>query len=184
MKNFYKNIVFITLLLLAVISGSSQTGSDCKYLSVLTYIRTNTDINKRIKTFFPWAAKKKEKYVEFNLSDRVDFIGISYFREKIMSDTLKYRISEKLLTSDKEYYNRYFFESFKSEFLRNIVERNSSSLFLTFSKPIDNYLVVELGNFDPGINQKVKYGKGMQMFFLFDESGVITSVLYSGAAYN
>lgn len=184
MKGFYKNIVFTTFLLLTAISVSSQTGDKCKYLTVLTYIRTNTDINKKIKTFFPWAAKKKEKYVEFNLSDRVDFIGISYFKEKIMADTVRYGISEKLLAVDTEYYNKYSFESFRSEFLKKISERNSSSLFLTFSKTIDNYLVVELGNFDPEINQKVKYGKGMQMFFTFDESGVITNVLYSGAAYN
>lgn len=184
MKYFYKYITLAIFLLLIVISGNSQTGSDCKYMTVLTYIRTNSDINKKIKAFFPWAATKKEKYVEFNLSDRVDFIGISYFKDKIMADTFRYGISEKLLAVDTEYYNKYYFESFRSEFLKKIFERNGSSLFLTFSKPIDNYLVVELGDFDPEINQRVKYGKGMQMFFLFDETGVIKNVLYSGAAYN
>lgn len=184
MKNFCKNISVAIFILMTVMSVKSQTREDCKYLTVLTYIRTNAEINNKIKAFFPWAAKKKDKYVEFNLSDRIDFIGISYFKEKLKADTIGYGINEELLTTDTGYYKRYFFESFRSEFLKKIIERNGSSLFLTFSKPIDNYLVVELGNFDPEINQKVKYGKGMQMFFAFDESGVIKNVLYSGAAYN
>jgi hypothetical protein len=184
MKSAYKNMLGTTLLLLTFMLANSQTGDHCKYLTVLTYIRTNTEINDKVKVFFPRDTKKKDKYVEFVVSDRIDFIGISHFKEKLKANVDKYGINEELLTDDKAYYRKYFFESFKSNFLKKITERNSSKLLLTFSKPVENYLVVELGNFDPETNQKVKYGKGMLMFFTFHASGVIGEVLYSGAAYN
>lgn len=184
MKISYKKIIIQTLFLIAVISVNSQTSDQCKYLIVLTYIRTNTDINDKIKVFFPRTVRKKDKYVEFNLSDRVDFIGISHFKERIQADTIRYGITQELLNDNKAYIKKYFFESFRSDFLKKIAERNSSRLFLTFSKPVDNYLVAELGDFNPEINQKVKYGKGMLMFFKFDTSGIIEEVLYSGSAYN
>ncbi len=104
------------------------------------------------------------------------------------SNGLDYRsllgITEEMKNDEKLYYNKYFFESFISDFLQKLAQSNESKLFLTFSKPVENYLVIELGNFDPKINLKSKYGKAMLMLFKFDSSGFIENVLYSGVAYN
>lgn len=180
-KFIMKGTICITLAMWSVI-GLCQNSDDCKYLTVLTFLRTNKAINEKIKKFFPKHINKKDKYVEFNISNRIDFIGISSFKERLKEK--KYSIENDLIDDSGLYYKKVFFESFKSDFLENLIEHNNSKLYLTFSKPIKDYLVVELGDFDPAINLRVKYGKGMQMFFKFDSFGKIEDVLYSGAIYN
>lgn len=180
-RTFKRAIICITLTMWSVIA-LSQNSDDCKYLSVLTYLRTNKAVNEKIKVFFPRQVRKKDKYIDFNLSDRIDFIGISSFKERLKEK--KYIIDVELLDNSQLYYKKFYFESYNSDFLKRLVEQNSSNLFLTFSSPINDYLVVELGDFDPAINLRVKYGRGMQMFFKFDSRGRIEDVLFSGAAYN
>jgi len=182
MKTFKTLIALILVSSQTILIANCQTNDECKYLMVLTYLRTNKKINETIKTFFPKISNKKDKYVDFNLSNRIDFISISAFKDKLNGRDS--RINNDLLNDPNLYYKKYFFESFKSEFLDKIFQPNDSKLFLTFSKSVEDYLIVEIGNFNPEVNQKIKFGKGLLMLFEFDTLGVVKDVLISGAAYN
>jgi hypothetical protein len=148
---------------------------------VLNYFHTNAEVNEKIKHFFPTLIKKKDRYIEFKVSDRIDFHSIRHFYEQLKSKNLG--ISQDLL-DPSYFYKRYYFTSFNSVFLKKLLILNDSKLFLTFSKPFDKYLIVELGNFDPMLNRRVKFGKAMQVLFKFDSVGLVEDVLYSGVAYN
>jgi len=149
---------------------------------VLTYLRTNTKVNETIKAFFPKLTSKKSKYVDFNLSTRIDFMSISYFNEKLKNSDII--LEPELLENPKLYHKKYYFDSYESTFLSKIAQSNDSKLYLTFSKPIEDHLIVELGNFYPALNSKVKYGKELAMLFKFDSSGLVREVLFAGSAYN
>lgn len=182
MKLFKTILVFLAFNLLWCIMAFSQSGDDCKYLTVLTIFRTSTDINEKAKAFFPNIFKKKDKYIEFNLSDRIDFFGIGDFKEKLKSKN--WGINDSLLNNAKAYYKQYYFESFRSDFLRGLKFPKVSKLYLTLSKPVGDYLVAELSTFDPEQSQKIKFGKGLLFLFKFDEHGLIVDILYAGSAYN
>ena len=159
----------------------SQTPNDCRYLSALLYLHTNIKVSETIKLNFPKVTNKKEKYVEFHLANRVDFIGISPFKKGITSSDFK--IDEESFDNNL-YYKKYFFESYRSEFLKKLNVPNESKLYLRFSKPIENYLIAELGSYDPEIYRTAKFGFALLFFFEFDSNGLIENVLYSGLTYH
>jgi hypothetical protein len=160
----------------------SQSSDECKYSMTIAYLRTNIQINERIKLFFRKEVSKKDKYVDFNLSDRIDFFPISYFQEQL--NTKDYGIDKELINDSKMYYDRYYFKSFSSEFLSKIKSPNESKLFLTFSKPVGDHLVVELRNYNPALDGNRKFGKAMLIFIRFGSDGIIEDALFSGATYN
>jgi hypothetical protein len=118
-RTIKRAIICITLTMWSVIA-LSQNSDDCKYLSVLTYLRTNKAVNKKIKDFFPRKVRKKDKYIDFNLSDRIDFIGISSFKERLKEK--KYIIDVELLGNSQLYYKEFYFESYNCDFLKSLVE--------------------------------------------------------------
>jgi hypothetical protein len=162
--------------------ASAQSQDDCKYLAVLTYLRTNKDVNSKIKSVFPKLTKRRTAFVDFNLSSRVDFLGIGVFANKL--DSSVHGVSPDSAQNEKQYYEKYFFESYTSDYLEKLIFGSDAKLFLTFSRPVDDYLVAEIGNFDPKVNRKVKMGLGLKMFFKFGSDGSIQHTLYGVSAYN
>ena len=181
MKMLKPQFVFIFFLSMISNSVRSQTNDECRYLMVLNYLQSSMVVKQKADLYFREIVDKKDKYIELNLSDRIDFLGISLFREQLK---IKNYGIETELNNDSLYYVRYSFKSFRSEFLRKIRAPNNSKLFLTFSKPVDDYLVVELRNYDPEMDGNRKFGKALQLFFKFDSAGIIADVLFAGAAYN
>ena len=176
-------LILISFLFLAEAS-MSQSVDECKYLSALTYLRTNANINERIKGLFSRIKiiNKKDRFVEFNLSNRVDYLSIYDFKETLNSKD--FGISKELINDNKLFYTKYFFESFRSEFLKKIIDSNESKLFLTFSKPFDNYLLAIIGNSNPDLTGTFRMGLGMTILFRFNSSGLVEDVLCSAAAFN
>ena len=89
-----------------------------------------------------------------------------------------------LINNFQLFYNKYYFISFRSDFLKKVIqhsEPDKEKLYLTFSKPIDNYLIVELESLDPQLHPKL--GKVMQMLFKFNSNGLIEEGLYTWASY-
>lgn len=177
------SLLFI-LFLLAGLSSEGQSNDDCKYLMVLTYLRTNVKANQEIKTVFSRmkVARKNDRFVEFNLSDRIDFLGIDLFKKQL--DSTNFGISQEFINDPYKYYEKYFFKSFRSDFLKRTMERNDSKLFLTFSKPVNNLLIAELGYTRPEVKEIRKFGLAIQFLFKFDSTGQIENVLYASTAYN
>lgn len=182
MKYLKKYLIVIIIFSLSTKSAKSQSNDECKYLMVLTYLRTNEQINEHLKgMFFRHKKSKKSKFVEFNLNNQIEFIGIGHFRDSLNSRD--YGISKELVNDNKLYRDSFYFERFRLQFLDKLIEPNPSSLYLTFSKSVGNILVAAIGNMDPklyGVNQ---WGLGLTMLFKFDSLGLIENVFYYGAAY-
>jgi hypothetical protein len=82
------------------------------------------------------------------------------------------------------YLAKYYFQSYESKFLAKLLVSNESGIYLTFSRPLGNYIVAAMGNMNPEINGGVnKFGLSMTMLFEFDSLGIVSHVFYYGAAY-
>jgi len=166
------------------IKANAQTISEDRYLLALIYLQTNEEINAEIKRIFPKVSRKKDSFVKLQISDRISFLRLLYFRDQLTKNN--YRINSNLISNSKMYYDKYYFKPYEDKLLKSISSfgSNDSPLFLTFSKPVDNYLVAEISRFNPKEMTSIKFGKAMQLFFKFDANGFIEDVLYTGCQYN
>ena len=180
----FKRLILITFpLFLLGISAKSQSQDECKYLMVLTYLRTNTRINDQLKAlFFRHKKERRNKiYVDFELSKKVEFIGLNYFKDSVSNEELG--INKELISNNDLYLAKYFFQPYESKFLDKLLISNDSGIYLTFSRPVGNYIVAAMGNMNPEINGGVnKFGLSMTMLFEFDSLGIVSHVFYYGAA--
>jgi hypothetical protein len=183
-KSYYKYIITAILFSLSLGSAKSQSIDECKYLMVLNYLKTNLTVNERLKLMFVKSklANKKDKYVEFKISPKIIFISLGGFRDSLKSSELG--ISSELIESYDRFREKYHFSSFKSDFLKKIAEPNDSQLYLTFSKPIGNFLVVEIGSTDPEMIGVRQFGIGVTLLFIFDSSGFIQKTFDQYGVYN
>ena len=151
----------------------------------LAYLRTNLKINERIREIFvkhKVISKKSDRYVEFRLSDKIQFISLSRFLDSLNSEELG--INKESFLNSKVFYDKFYFARYNSTFLSKLIEQNSSKLYLTFSKPVGNFLLAGIANADPEINGYGSFSLGLTMLFIFDNSGFIKRVLYAGAMFN
>ena len=178
-----KKYIIPCILLSFSISAKSQFPEECRYLSVLTYLRTNTGINTSIKSQFFKGQKnhKKDKFVHFQINDSVTFLNIYDFLDQLYLKEIG--ISQDLISNPQLYKDKYYFKPYKSEFLSKIDEDSTSFIYLTFSKPIDNYIIVEFGNMNPKLYGVKQWGLGLSILFKFNSLGLIEDKLYYGAAY-
>lgn len=151
----------------------SRSTDECKYFQILTYLHTNKKANQQIKKYSRNLVNKKVKFIEFNVSPWIDFHGIREFKDRI-SDSVG--IAKELIVDEKLFFQMYSFNFFKSNILDRI-ERNESKLFLSFSKPIGNCLVVELLNFNTEILEVENLGEKLKCF-LFLISLVISRMFF------
>lgn len=159
----------------------SQT-SDCKYLAVIAFLRTNEEANKKIKTYFPKLVSRKDKFIEFNISAEVSFLALDFFKKQLKESD--YEIPIGYINNTQLYFDSNFFKTYKSDFLEKVIELNKAKLFLNFSKPVNNFLITEFTVDDPARNMGRKDGLAMELLFIFDSHGLIKNVLYSGSAYD
>ena len=173
-----KSILLIGILFFLTNSIFSQTVDNCKILTALNYFKSNDQFKKKIYAFFP--KFRKSKVVQFNLSSRIMFIDISTFADQFKAKgyNVDYLLSYELFTK------KYDFVSFKYPFLDSLIIPNTSTLFLSFSKPSQNFLIGEFGIGDPESKSLTKFGKIMKVFFRFTNEGLISDIIYAGAIYN
>jgi len=175
-------IILLSFLFVFTKPVFAQSGDECKYFEVLTYLHTNRTINEQIKKYSLGIVKLKTKFVEFNVSPWVEFLQIVDFRDRANPDNVS--ISKELINDDKLFYKKYYFDPFKSHLLDSVIERNESKLYLTFSKPIENFLIAEILNFNSEMLRGAKYGRGVRMLFIFNSTGSIKNVIFNNALYH
>jgi hypothetical protein len=184
MKSLSKYLLFLSALTFLGNQAKSQSNDECKYLMVLNYLRTNIKVNERLKLMFVKRklANKRDKYVDFKISPKVTFMSLGGFRDSLKSSELG--ISEVLIENYERFRDKYYFSSLNLDFLKKIDQANNSQLYLTFSKPIGNFLVVEIGSTDPEIIGIRHFGIGVTLLFIFDSSGFILKVFDQYGVYN
>lgn len=170
------------ILLLVSTCLFSQSNDECKYFTVLTYLKTNTAINKQIKEYTSFWKTKKFKFLDMNVSPWVEFIEIRQFKDKIIPDSIG--LSKEIVSDDRLYYKAYNFEPFKSGLLAETIEENDSKLYLTFSKVIGNTLLIEILNSKNELPRGRRRGGGVKILFVFNPSGAIKTVLLNTVVYN
>jgi hypothetical protein len=126
--------------------------------------------------------KKKQLFVDFGLYEKVTFLNIAGFEARLKEK--KYLLNDTLINNPNLYYKRYYFIPYESEMLRQLKWNTESKLFLSFSKPIDNYLIAEVTDFDPNKYGGSKFGKGMKMFIKLNTVGLVDDILFTGAVFN
>ena len=182
-----KNAI-LSLILLSLFSYNSnaQSSEDCKYLMILNYLHSNATIIEKIKGLYKQIGliNKKEKHVDFKIVDTVEFFYLSTFR---FHDTLKSSelgLEQNLIDSSNLYRKNFYFEPFESPFLKRVSFRKDSHLYLTFSKPIANYVIVELNNKRNNPRSMRKTGLGMSILFIYDSNGFIVRTSIQSGVYN
>lgn len=183
-----KLIYLLIFILCCQTSLSQESATDTKYLKALIYLKTNTSINEKLQVFQKkWIKKnnsRKKCFVEFNLAQDVDFMPIFDFRNKI--DYSKCDLDKELIEDMYLYKEKYFFESFKIPLFRELVSENSSRLYLTFSKPVGNYLIAEFKVRDKNYKYDMpvlKNGPALHLLIFFND-GAISDVYTAGSYYN
>jgi hypothetical protein len=177
--------VLSLIFVLFIVGGTSypQTNDECKYFQVITFIKTNAELNSQIKDFLTLDKKsKKEKFIEINISPWIQFIEFRQFKDKVSADSVD--VSKEIISDDRLYYKTYYFEPYRSTFLESTTGKTAAKLYLTFSKMVGNTLLVEILNFDNHPNIIRRIGSGVKILFVFDQAGLIKSTLFARIAYN
>lgn len=179
-------ILSLTILLLLSYNSRAQSSEDFKYLMILNYLNSDSTIIEKIKGLYKQIGliSKKEKHVDFKIVDTVAFFYLSTFK---FHDTLKSSelgIEQTLIDSSNLYREKFYFEPYESPFLKRLSSRKDSPLYLTFSKPIGNYVIVELNNKRNNPIGMRKVGLAMSILFIFDTDGFIQRTSIQSGVYN
>jgi hypothetical protein len=105
---------FIGLLLITEIVYGQET-ENCKFLSALTYVMSNKVINGQLTAIFLNKKSRKRK-MEFTVSDRVAFIGISGL-EKELQEKKYFPTAE---CDQSAFRQKYSFKTYTSPFLSTL----------------------------------------------------------------
>jgi hypothetical protein len=179
---------FLSLLipLLLSIKSNSQSSDDFKYLMILNYLHSDSTIIETIKGLYSQVKliSKKTKHVEFNIISRVEFFYLSTFRFHDSLKSSELGIDQNLIDNYKLYRDEFYFTPFESSFLKKVSYSNSSPLFLTFSKPIGNYVIVELCDRKNEPDSIRRFGLTMSILFIFDSTGFIKRISIQSGVYN
>lgn len=185
MNTQIKYIVPLIVLLFFSRHSSAQITDEYKYLMVLNYLHTDSFAKSHIKSLFITnRSKKYRKHMnsEFNIVDKIEFISLGGFKDSLMSSELG--INQNLIDDYKLYKEKYYFDQFESSFLKALPSSSTGSLYLSFSKPVGNYVTAVLGDRSPKWTGVRQFGIAMTYLFIFDSSGFIKRVLTHAATYN
>ncbi|MFN8292060.1 MAG: hypothetical protein U0U70_17535 [Chitinophagaceae bacterium] len=160
-----------------------QNDTECKYLQVVAYMTTNSQFNDQIKTYLTLNKnEKKQKVFEFNVTPWIQFIELREFKNKVSADSTG--IEKETIAYEKMFFKKYNFEPYKSSYLEKIFTKNSSRYFLTFSRIINNILLVEILNFENHPKGIRRIGSGVKILFHFDQTEVISKYQITSVHYN
>lgn len=171
--------LFCVLLLFVFLAPAygQDKAIDGKYFSALLYLKTNKQINDDIHSNFRrLAGKKKITFVEFNVSNKVEFLDLAPFKERIAIS--KKGIPFDHLDNFDSYRKDYYFVPFYTQ-LNKVIKPNESKLHITFSKPMDNYLVLEIRTANPKFSINSKSNVKMRILLTFDENNIVTGYFQS-----
>lgn len=188
MMNFMRflscmKLALFSLTILLPVFSYTQDCSESKYLAALLAIRTSLEINEEIKRVFPRATRKRDEYVDFLVSENVEYLALyDFFGDKAKSfiiDSLGLESSGRGGSYDRK--NQ--FESYRIPCLGRLMPPSESVLILTFSEPKDDYVIAEF--LDARYNKSIiKMGQSLQILFLFDDKGLVRDVKFSARLYN
>jgi len=172
--------ILIILILLFNLSVFAQKNLDSKYLTALIYLKTNSEINQKIKDYREhWLKNKKSKnnIESFNISKYISYLSIPNIKEEL--DIFK--------IDSKKHREKYYFDIEENILFNELLPNINSKIYLLFSKPIDNYLIAEfmINSSNNEIDMVThKTGPAMHLLFVFGENNIVKDVYVSYSYYN
>lgn len=183
-----KQIIIIVLLsstfFSKVLGQQIENKINNKYLIALLYLKSNKEANIEIKRAFPYLVKKKEKFIEFIVREEMRFLPINFFTDKLKGKNYGIQLDQKFLDDQRLYKQQYEFPPYRNNLLNKVIAASESKIILTFSEPINNYLIVEMLDSRLNLSRKLKMGKSIQFLFIFNDEGLIEEVLNTFNHYN
>lgn len=179
-------LIILTILLQLSYISYSQCSDDFKYLMIINYMHSDSTIIEKIKGLYSQIrlVNKKEKHVDFKIVDTVEFFYLSTFRFHDTLTSSELGIEQKLIDSSQLYHEKLYFEPFESPFLKRMPSLKEAPLYLTFSKPVGNYAIVELNNKRNNPKSIRRTGLCMSILFIFDSNGFIMRTSIQSGVYN
>ena len=108
-----------------------QSSIDSRYIAAALEMKTNSEITSEVKRIFHRVTKKKSKCIEFQVSDRIEYMPLFNFFgndvPKLVTDSLG--IS---LNNASEYDEKNEFSVYKLPYMPRLSSSDDSILTLTF----------------------------------------------------
>lgn len=165
-----KRCLFMFLMCAATCSWAQEINS--KYLVSIIHLQSDKELNKKIKKTFK-KETRKNKSINFQISEKIEFLDPEVFDQELKKDGFSFSIMDQAIKNKNEI--NHFRKVLSSE-------KGKDEIFIHFSKPLENLLIVELSNKDFG-DQRIKLGKSLRILFLFNEKGFIKKV-YTKTIFN
>lgn len=160
----------LVFLFITINQSFSQPVENCKYLSAINFVTKDEQINKRLQVlFFP--KKKKKRRIDISISSNVRFMNITGME----SDIIEKNFLEPDEADTKIFREKYSFEPFISSFLDSLGWVGKDNVFLSFSLPVNNCLLIEFTKSNPA-NTYIT-GFSLQVFLKFDEQNIVKDVI-------
>jgi hypothetical protein len=163
----------VSLFVCCYLVTSTYAQIDNRYLVSVIYLNTNKRVADRVNRFFDKEVSKRSKSISFYIDDSVRFIDVRPFIELVKKETLG---TEHLLEAENK------FSPVKTDFLGQLIPAGEEKLMLIFSKIYGNMLAAEVTTSDP--SEKIKFGKGYRILFVFDDRGIVSKTYEQGFLYN
>lgn len=173
-------LVLIFFFLSTSFSSFCQEDLDKRYLLATIYIKSDSQINRRILETYKYAFDSTKKIADFKVEEEIWYLPLQYFDEELESDNRG--VNPEWISNRNLFKSKFYFNPFRIPFLSKIVPPSKSPLQLTFSKPFDNFLIAEILDSDHA-NNKNKSGKGIEFLFIFGNDGFIKEVIYTIITY-
>lgn len=179
---FFKSIIIVVSVLYSITeSAVSQEVINDKYLVSLIKLETDNKLNKEISSFFKKKCSKKINTL-FQISKKISFINIDVFKSELKKHKNILPFDFNLLANKEKFQLKYNYQDFDNKF-HELLPSGDEYLFVHFSKPIGNLLTIQVSDSDLSF-LPLKFGRVMQILFLFNEKGFIKNIYTKTFLYN
>lgn len=161
----------VAFLFMTITHSFSQSVDNCKYFSAINFVSKDEQLNKHLQVlFFP--KQKKKTRIDISISSNVRFMNITGME----SDIIEKKFLEPDEVKTKIFREKYSFEPFVSGFLDSLKWVGKDNVFLSFSLPVNNCLLIEFTGSNPA-NTYIS-GPTLKAFLKFDEQNIVMEVIY------
>jgi hypothetical protein len=157
-----------------------QDTIDKKYLVSLLYLKSDKEINHKIRSAF-YFSDTSNAAVDFSVHDEIWYHPLYSFSSSLRENN--WGIDSSIINSKSLFKERYYFDSIKMPLISKLLPPSDSKILLTFSKPFGNFLLAEMLDGRINSTNTFKTGRAIEFLFLFDENGLIKKVLNNITVY-
>ena len=162
------------------LQAKCQDAIDKKYLVALLYLKSDKEINHKIKWTFSYLDTSKGS-IEFIVNNEIWYHPLYSFSNNLKEND--WGIDSSIIDDKKLFKERYYFEPIKMPLFSKLLSPSDSKISLTFSKPFGNCLIGEMLDSGANATNSFKTGRAIEFLFIFNEDGLIKKAFYNITVY-